>query len=121
MATATIQRVELNKHYDASIYCPFCGQKVIEMEADPPTEEMCHPCPHTLFIAHDEGFEYRSALFDANLGLVGVPDDDVELPETGIDGLTDSVTIPDSVKFAAYECLRKSPHIGNDFNGAPPG
>jgi len=98
--TRAIQRVELTKHYEVSIFCPFCGQKVVDMEAE--GEYMTHPCAHTLFIAHDEGFEYRSGLFDEALGLVGIDSDDIELPEHGIDGLTDRASIADSVKFAAY-------------------
>lgn len=59
-------------------------------------------CPHTLFFAHDEGFEYRSPRFDEAAGIVGVEDEDLDLPAKGIDGLTDSVVIDDAVKFAAY-------------------
>ena len=65
-------------------------------------EHMTHPCSHTLFIAHDEGFEYRSRLFDEALSLVGIQSHDIELPEHGIDGLTHRVAIADSVKFTAY-------------------
>lgn len=95
-----IQRVELNKYYDVSIYCPFCGQKVVDMEAQ--GDEMTLPCPHTIFIANDEGFEYRSELFDKSLGLVGVDNDKIQLPESGIDGLTDQLSISDAIKLAAY-------------------
>jgi len=97
-----IQRVELNDKYNVSIHCPFCGAKVVDMETTENDGEMANPCPHTLFIAHDEGFEHRDARFDANLNIFGVEDDDLKLPENGIDGLTDSVTISDAVKFAAY-------------------
>jgi hypothetical protein len=98
----TIQRVELNDKYHISIYCPFCGAKVVDMDAQDNDGEMANPCPHTLFIAHDEGFEHRDGRFDANLNIVGVEDDDLSLPDKGIDGLTDCVTISDAVKFAAY-------------------
>lgn len=97
-----IQRVELNDKYYVSIHCPFCGAKVVDTEAAEKGGEMATPCPHTLFVAHDEGFEHRDDRVDVNLNIVGVEDDDLELPEKGIDGLTDSVTIADSVKFAAY-------------------
>lgn len=99
-----IQRVELNKFYNHSIFCPFCGKKVVDMEAANENREegMVNPCLHTLFMAHDEGFEYRSERFDSDRGITGITDDDVELPEQGYDGLTDQVTIADSVKFASY-------------------
>ncbi len=97
----TIQRVEINTNYGTSIFCPFCGQKVSNTEAGESGEEWVSPCPHTLFVAHDEGFEYRSERFNAQLGL---PEDgdEIELPEKGIDGLTDQTAFDDAVKFAAY-------------------
>ena len=49
------------------------------------------------------GFEHRSELFDKNLGLHGIADDDLELPDGGIDALTDQVTVPGSLKIAQYE------------------
>ena len=84
----TIQRVEINTNYGTSIFCPFCGQKVSNTEAGESGEEWVSPCPHTLFVAHDEGFEYRSERFNNQLGLPK-DNDDIELPEKGIDGLTD--------------------------------
>jgi len=98
-----IQRVELNEFYNVSIFCPFCGQKVINHDSSTVgDEDMVAPCRHTLFVANDEGFEYRSNLFNENVGLAGVDDDDIEVPEDGIDGLTDQVSISDSVKIATY-------------------
>jgi hypothetical protein len=98
----SIQRVELNTFYDASIYCPFCGAKVADMEAAASGEKAHNPCRHTLFIAHDEGFEYRSPRFDEKLGLVNVTDEDIDLSEKGIDELTDEVAMADAIKFASY-------------------
>lgn len=61
-----------------------------------------NPCPHTLFMAHDEGFEYRSDRFDVNMSLSGIEDDEIETGDKGYDGLTDKVSIADSIKFASY-------------------
>lgn len=99
-----IQRVELNKFYEHSIFCPFCGAKVIDMEAAGKDggEVAVNACIHTLFVAHDEGFEYRSERFDADAGILGIADEGIELPEHGYDGLTDQVAIADSIKFASY-------------------
>jgi hypothetical protein len=96
-----IQRVEINTNYGTSVFCPYCGQKVSDTEAGEAGEEWVIPCPHTLFVAHDEGFEYRSERFNAQLGLPE-DDDDIVLPEKGIDGLTDQASFDDAVKFAAY-------------------
>jgi hypothetical protein len=100
----TIQRFELNAFYHHSVFCPFCGQKVVDQEAaHEGVEDFTSPCEHTLFIAHDEGFEYRSPRFDEDLGIEGVDYFDDDFPEhDGLDTLTDKVTIPDSLKIAAY-------------------
>ena len=103
-AKHSIQRVELNTFYWVSIFCPFCGQKVVGFEES--EEVHTNPCDHTLFVAHDLGFEYRSHRFNENLGITDVGDDDVleQFDENiaGYDGITDLVDMPDSVKFAAY-------------------
>ena len=96
-----IQRVELDA--DVSIYCPFCGRLVVDNSDREDLSNYLKPCKHTLFFAHDEGFEYRSAEFDANLGIEKIEDEAIDLPEGGYDGLTDRVNIAGSVKFAAYE------------------
>jgi hypothetical protein len=98
---AKIQRVELNTFYDASIFCPFCGTKIIDYD-DAHPKGVNSPCPHTLFVAHDEGFEFRSPRLDDCLGILGVDNDDLLITEDGIDGLTDQIGIIDAVKFAAY-------------------
>ena len=97
--THNIQRVELAS-YDIPLHCPFCGERAYD--PDPEKQAKLKPCQHTLFIAHDEGFEYRSARFDQLMGIEGVADDDVELGDKGYDGFTDRVCCPDSVKFATY-------------------
>lgn len=100
----TIQRFELNRFYDHSLFCPFCGQKVLDHEAgrDGRSEDIVRPCEHTLFVAHDEGFEYRSPRFDADRKIEDVEYEDPEFPNVGLDALTDQVTIQDSLKIAAY-------------------
>lgn len=102
--THAIQRTELKTFYYTPVHCPFCGIRV--MGADPIDETRITACPHTLFIAHDMAFEYRSEQFNRNLGLNGLTDQEVEarwLRETnGIDGLTNQVTVADAIKVAAY-------------------
>ena len=64
-----------------------------------------NPCMHTLFVATDEGFEYRSARFNEALDIVDLLDDEIECQfgdAAGFDGITDRVDLPDAVKFAAY-------------------
>src|SRR5574343_1707323 len=102
--THAIQRTELKTFYYTPVHCPFCGTRV--MGADPVDETRITACPHTLFIAHDMAFEYRSERLDKNLCLNGLSDMEVEerwlRDEGGIDGFTNRVTLPDAVKVAAY-------------------
>ena len=102
--TMAIQRTELKTYYYTPVHCPFCGTRV--MGADPVDETHITACPHTLFIAHDAAFEYRSERLDRNLNLNGLTEQEVEArwlgEEGGIDGFTNQVTLADSIKVAAY-------------------
>ncbi|PKO70697.1 MAG: hypothetical protein CVU22_00935 [Betaproteobacteria bacterium HGW-Betaproteobacteria-16] len=105
----SIQRVERTKHYDLAICCAYCGTKVVTAGDE---DLAVHPCPHTLFVAHDEGFEYISPLAAEQLrqrgltvefgedGFVQINANDGEVP--GTDALTDSFSFPDAFKIAAY-------------------
>lgn len=93
-----IQRVELNKFYDADVHCLFCGQKVIDyQDMDNPTR----PCAHTLFVANDEGFEYRSERFDQIVREQNIPDEESDDFE-GRDTMTDMIEVVDGIKVASY-------------------
>jgi hypothetical protein len=93
-----MQRVELCRNYHVSIHCPFCGALVKDTSEN--ATEHYQPCPHTLFLAHDEGFEYLSDRAAAILGVTSI--DEAMEREESIDELTDLIKVPDSVKFAAY-------------------
>lgn len=99
-----IQRTELKTFYYTPVHCPFCGVRV--MGADPDDETRITACTHTLFIAHDTAFEYRSGRLDDNLGLNGMSEAEVEAKwladKRGIDGFTDTVSLADAIKVAAY-------------------
>ena len=94
-----IQRYE-NDQYRTSVFCLFCGQKVF----DPDNRDYWFtPCSHTLFIAHDAGFEHRSPAFNTSVGLKA--DDDTPDPDIGdynYDTFTDLVDIKNSIKIAVY-------------------
>lgn len=102
--TQTIQRTELKTFYYTPVHCPFCGTRV--MGADAVDETLITACPHTLFIAHDTAFEYRSERFNQNLSLNGLTETEVEKrwqrEAGGIDGFTNQVTLADAIKVAAY-------------------
>jgi hypothetical protein len=89
------------------VKCPFCGcetypgDKSEEWAFDPQT---C-VCEHTLFVATDDGFEYRSKRFNEHMGLPDNQESEPGLPDDidgGYDGFTSNVRIPGAVKYACY-------------------
>ncbi len=56
-----MQKVELSQESVVFIHCPFCGQAVMGEEMAPEV----NPCPHTLFLGTDEGFEFASDFFQS--------------------------------------------------------
>lgn len=102
--TKLIQRVEIS---DVSIHCPFCGAKVVDAErdgVDDADDAWANPCAHTLFVAHDMGFAYRAPVFDRlmKIDAEAFDDDDPDI-EDGIDTFTDTVPLPEALKFASYQ------------------
>ena len=95
----TIQRVEFCKFYDIPVFCPFCGAMVFANSMEDPAANV-NPCRHTLFVAHDEGFEYVSDKPDLDLSNLNL--DVISELQIGVDQATDSVVAVDAVKFAFY-------------------
>lgn len=98
---SNIQRIELS---EVTLHCPFCGHLVLNNEPDVDFDQYLSPCEHTLFIAHDEGFEYLSDKARAQFDL---PGDEMliqtDLPEGGYDAVTDTLNLPSSIKFCIYQ------------------
>jgi hypothetical protein len=92
------------------ISCPFCtlqvypGDKVNDWNFDPSTGV----CEHTLFVATDSGFEYRSSLFNQHMALADNQESEPDLKKgteddfEGYDHFTSKVSLSGSVKFASY-------------------
>jgi hypothetical protein len=106
-----LQRHERNRFYHLPIYCGFCGQLILSAEED--SDPVIKPCLHTLFIAHDEGFEFLSERAADQLrgkgftvsteegGSIEVtPTDEDEI--AGPDEITDQLEFADGLKVAAY-------------------
>ncbi len=51
--------VELSEELVSIIHCPFCGSEVTNAENTPDI----NTCPHTLFVATSDGYEYMSERF----------------------------------------------------------
>jgi hypothetical protein len=106
-----LYRTERNAHYHLPIFCSFCGHEVISTSSE--DEPKIDPCKHTLFIAHDEGYEYLSDRVVEQLRAKGfeVTVDDkmieVEPPSdddahSSPDRVTDDLEFADVMKIAAY-------------------
>lgn len=92
-------KIQERSDYESDINCPFCEKKVVSMN-----EFKVLPCSHTIFIAHDEGFEFCDERVKKNLNipLDEDPYDHIDKYEFGIDGMTSSINIADSIKIAVY-------------------
>ena len=93
-----------------SVVCPFCSFQILPGDEDEGFEfdpDTC-VCEHTLFVATDCGFEYRSSLFNHHMGLPDDQDSEPDLPvddddnSMNYDAFTSKVRIPESVKIASY-------------------
>ena len=70
-------------------------------EEDAAKGENMTPCPHTLFICHDYGFEYRSADYNKLKGIEGLNNDEIPIEE-GWDHYTNSLELNGAIKLAGY-------------------
>ena len=106
-----MQRHERTAFYHLPVHCGFCGKKVLTLGDEPEVD----PCPHTLFVAHDMGFDFlsdrtaqqlRSKGCDVEMedGVIEIEpaeqaaDDKASSPEE----LTDDLEFPDGIKIACY-------------------
>lgn len=105
-----LQRFELNTYYDHPIFCIFCGANVVNPES---LESQVTPCLHTIYIAHDEGWEYlsgngKSALekmgfrVEDSEGVIELDHDDEDVNCYDIEGITDKILFDDGLKVACY-------------------
>lgn len=85
-----MQFVEVTQQSASKMYCPFCGELVVDEDKAPDI----NPCGHTMFIATSEGFEYSAKPFNELCA------------EFGIDGLDWNVQeVLDEVDDAAVVCF----------------
>ena len=91
-------QVEERSDYKNDISCPFCKFKITDIDSGG-----FKTCKHTLFIAHDEGFEFCDERTKKNLNipLPDDPSDHVDRFEN-FDEMTSKITIPNSKKIAVY-------------------
>ena len=105
-----------------SVICPFCGFVACPGMDDQDWEfdaKTC-VCEHTLFVANDHGFSYRSIAFNAHMGLPQTQDSESGLTSSeaaNIDAFTSKVRMPGAVKFVAY--LPAPSFFGIYFGFAP--
>jgi len=105
---------ELSEENAYPLFCPFCGTRVQDFDSN--GELQIDPCPHTLFVCHDMGWDHVSDRMHAELKGMGLEashdeaeavtplsgdKDDFEGPS--FDEVTSSVKLPESLKFAIYQ------------------
>ncbi len=95
-----IQKIEMQSN-NLPLHCPVCGQCILTGTGD--KQDVLNPCKHTLFIANDEGFEYRSIIFDKVKGIDGAKLNQIDIGDQGCDRFTDSFALKNTIKFAFYE------------------
>jgi len=84
-------------YQDPNVLCPFCKTRI----SDADTGEIT-PCQHTLFAAHDEGFEYCDARTKHNLGAHSGEDIFESFDGDVLNGLTKTLTIPKTMILAKH-------------------
>jgi hypothetical protein len=83
--------VELSEEHVPVIHCPFCGTEVIHVEKVPDIDI----CPHTLFVATSEGYEFMSERFsDACESHIADGSEALEIEE-----VIDKIHLPNSLAF----------------------
>lgn len=96
------------------LFCPFCGTMVQDLDSN--QEPKVTPCPHTLFVCHDMGWQYVSDRMHSELkrmrlrvsddeteAVMALPGAEEDADDCHFDDVTSRVTIPGSQKFAAYQ------------------
>jgi hypothetical protein len=99
------------------ILCPICNHCVLDEKSEEPS---LSTCSHTIFIATDEGIEYKTSLFENNLKDLGIniePDAMFESDESW-DSVTDKLTINGYIK-VTYS--NPSPSYAGIYYGFAPG
>lgn len=76
MKHATIQQIQLSDEF--SLHCIYCGKQILHEEAEN-AEDYLTPCEHVLYVATDEGFEYRSEFMNKMYGWEGLDYEAVNL------------------------------------------
>jgi hypothetical protein len=100
MKNVKMQCVELYDDHENPVHCPLCGVKICASASDQ-TEWMVEQCEHLLFLATDEGFEYRSDRFDkaVEAALNNKSDEEREDLSDDVNALVELVEIQDAFMF----------------------
>jgi hypothetical protein len=97
--------IQLNDDGEVKLFCPFCGKKVIDPEKE------WDECPHTLFIATNEGgFEHISPKIEINEEFDQPEDEDED--ELSLDEYIETIEHPEAVCFEIAQFSGFSAFIG---------
>lgn len=100
---------KIEQIWPTKVFCPFCNQQIQSIDDEEGNYDY-KICEHTIFIAHDEGFEFRTDEVNKLLKINPKTDGlEIEVPDgiPGFDGFTDLIDIEGGVKIATYDdCAR---------------
>lgn len=91
--------------WPTKVVCPFCNQLIQTIDEVEGFSEY-KLCEHVIYLAHDEGFEFRSDEVNKQLKIDPKEQNmDIEFPDevSGYDDWTDLVKIEGGIKVAAYD------------------
>lgn len=98
-----IQKHIRTAFYHLPIHCGFCGQRVLSAEDE--HEPVIAACRHTLYVAHQEGYEYVSERVKDQLRGFGYEIDDADSlisifkPASVEDESLDPYELAETIKF----------------------
>jgi hypothetical protein len=97
----TLESFGLNIH---DLHCPKCGTKIVQMQGD---EAEIVECPHLLFVATDDAFEFATDQVIASYQELQQYNDvvDIDVFTSGLavaDGMKFSMMIPAPALLSAY-------------------
>ena len=109
--------------WQSKICCPFCNQLIVNLDDtdfdDTEISSDYELCEHTIFIATDEGFEFKSDKINKILNIdPEIEGFEIELPDgiEDINQLTDQFEIEGGIKIAVCDYNGLGAYFGFDSN-----
>lgn len=96
---------KIEQIWPTKVVCPFCKQLIQTLD-DTEGFSDYNLCEHVIYLAHDEGFEFRTNEVNKQLKIDPKEDGlEIQFPDDicGFDRFTDLLEIEGGIKIATYE------------------